>query len=95
MSPEGVWLSPRGVWLLCTLYILFQVALVFKTDEAASFAIAFWGCIFAAVIPVAIQPPITKDVSFILIITCGRCFHFSFPFDRIPVVNKLVSSSMV
>ena len=37
--------------------------MVFKTDEAASFAIAFWGCIFAAVIPVAIQPPLTKDVS--------------------------------
>ena len=36
---------------------------MFRTDEAATFAAAFYGCIFAAVIPVAIEPPATKDVS--------------------------------
>ena len=39
-----------------------RVALVFRPDEAAQFMIAFYGCIFAAVIPVAIEPPISKDV---------------------------------
>ena len=39
-----------------------RVALVFRPDEAAQFATAFYGCIFAAVIPVAIEPPVTKDV---------------------------------
>ncbi len=39
-----------------------RVALVFRPDEAAQFVIAFYGCIFAAVIPVAIEPPITKEV---------------------------------
>jgi len=39
-----------------------RVALVFRPDEAAQFVVAFYGCIFAAVIPVAIEPPITKDV---------------------------------
>ena len=40
-----------------------RVALVFRPDEAVQFATAFYGCIFAAVIPVAIEPPVTKDVS--------------------------------
>lgn len=39
-----------------------RVALVFRPDEPAQFATAFYGCIFAAVIPVAIEPPITKEV---------------------------------
>ena len=39
-----------------------RVALVFRPDEAAQFATAFYGCIFAAVIPVAIEPPVTKEV---------------------------------
>ena len=39
-----------------------RVALVFRPDEATQFVIAFYGCIFAAVIPVAIEPPITKEV---------------------------------
>lgn len=39
-----------------------RVALVFRPDEPAQFASAFYGCIFAAVIPVAIEPPITKEV---------------------------------
>jgi acyl-CoA synthetase (AMP-forming)/AMP-acid ligase II len=38
-----------------------RVALVFRPDEAAQFATAFYGCIFAAVIPVAVEPPVTKD----------------------------------
>ena len=42
-----------------------RVALVFRPDEPAQFATAFYGCIFAAVIPVAIEPPITKEVSVI------------------------------
>ena len=40
-----------------------RVALIFRPDEPAQFATAFYGCIFAAVIPVAIEPPITKEVS--------------------------------
>ena len=40
-----------------------RVALVFRPDEPAQFATAFYGCIFAAVIPVAIEPPVTRDVS--------------------------------
>ena len=39
-----------------------RVALVFRSDEAAAFAIAFYGCIFAAVVPVAIEPPVTREV---------------------------------
>ena len=39
-----------------------RVALVFRPDEAAQFATAFYGCIFAAVIPVAIEPPVTREV---------------------------------
>ena len=42
-----------------------RVALVFRPDEPAQFATAFYGCIFAAVIPVAIEPPITKEVGII------------------------------
>jgi len=38
-----------------------RVALVFRPDEAAQFTIAFYGCIFAAVIPVAIEPPVTRE----------------------------------
>ena len=45
-----------------------RVALVFRPDEAAQFATAFYGCIFAAVIPVAIEPPVTREVS-----TCVSC----------------------
>lgn len=40
-----------------------RVALVFRPDEAAQFATAFYGCIFAAVIPVSIEPPVTREVS--------------------------------
>ena len=40
-----------------------RVALVFRTDEATQFVTAFYGCLYAAVVPVAIEPPITKDVS--------------------------------
>ena len=39
-----------------------RVALVFRPDEAPSFVSAFYGCIIAAVIPVCIEPPITKEV---------------------------------
>ena len=42
-----------------------RVALVFRPDEPAQFATAFYACIFAAVIPVAIEPPITKEVGII------------------------------
>jgi acyl-CoA synthetase (AMP-forming)/AMP-acid ligase II len=38
-----------------------RVALVFRSDEAATFASTFWGCLFAAIIPVAIHPPLTRD----------------------------------
>lgn len=43
-----------------------RVALVFRPDEAAQFSTAFYGCIFAAVVPVAIEPPVTKDVSTVI-----------------------------
>ena len=39
-----------------------RVALVFRPDEAPSFVSAFYGCIIAAVVPVCIEPPITKEV---------------------------------
>ena len=39
-----------------------RVALVFRPDEAPAFVSAFYGCIIAAVIPVCIEPPITKEV---------------------------------
>ena len=39
-----------------------RVALIFRPDEPAQFATAFYACVFAAVIPVAIEPPITKEV---------------------------------
>ena len=48
---------------LVTKCLVAQVALVFRGDEGPAFAIAFFGCLFAAVIPVAIDPPMTKDVS--------------------------------
>ncbi|XP_019861409.1 PREDICTED: disco-interacting protein 2 homolog C-like [Amphimedon queenslandica] len=38
-----------------------RVALVFRNDEAATFASAFWGCLYAAIIPVAIHPPLSRD----------------------------------
>lgn len=47
-----------------------RVALVFRPDEPTQFATAFYGCIFAAVIPVAIEPPITKEVGII-----WKCSH--------------------
>ncbi len=56
-----------------------RVALVFRPDEAAQFANAFYGCIFAAVIPVAIEPPVTREVSadirYIHVRTCSICMY--------------------
>lgn len=46
-----------------------RVALVFRPDEAPSFVSAFYGCIIAAVIPVCIEPPITKEVCYMYV--CG------------------------
>ena len=42
-----------------------RVALVFRPDEAAQFVCAFYGCVFAAVIPVAIEPPLSREVSLV------------------------------
>ena len=39
-----------------------QVALIYSVNEPAAFAAAFYACIFACVIPIAIDPPITKEV---------------------------------
>ena len=39
-----------------------QVALIYSVNEPAAFATAFYGCIFACVVPIAIDPPITKEV---------------------------------
>ena len=39
-----------------------QVALIYSVNEPAAFATAFYACIFACVIPIAIDPPITKEV---------------------------------
>lgn len=39
-----------------------RVALVFRPDEAPSFVAAFYGCIIASVIPVCIEPPLSKEV---------------------------------
>ncbi|KAL5489571.1 hypothetical protein EMCRGX_G018680 [Ephydatia muelleri] len=37
------------------------VALVFRNDEANAFVTAFYGCILAGVIPVALEPPLTRE----------------------------------
>ena len=49
-----------------------RVALVFRPDEAAQFATAFYGCIFGAVIPVAIEPPVTREVRACVCLYGGR-----------------------
>ena len=46
------------------------VALVFRNDEANAFVTAFYGCILAGVIPVALEPPLTREVS--LCVWCNR-----------------------
>ena len=53
--------------MLILLVVLFQVALVYNRADPASFVSAFFGCIFAAIVPVAVEPPATKDVS------CVQC----------------------
>lgn len=52
-----------------------RVALVFRPDEAPSFVSAFYGCIIAAVIPVCIEPPITKEVCVCLWVWVLRDVH--------------------
>ena len=47
-----------------------RVALVFRPDEAPAFVSAFYGCINAAVIPVCIEPPLTKEVCFHVCCVC-------------------------
>ena len=39
------------------------MALVYSRADPASFVCAFFGCIFAAIVPVAVEPPVTRDVS--------------------------------
>ena len=36
---------------------------MYNRSDPANFACAFFGCVFAAIVPVAIEPPISKDVS--------------------------------
>ena len=36
---------------------------MYNRADPASFVCAFFGCIFAAIVPVAVEPPATKDVS--------------------------------
>lgn len=39
------------------------MALVYSRTDPASFVCAFFGCVFAAIVPVAVEPPVTRDVS--------------------------------
>ena len=49
---------------MCSLLLgVVQVALVYNRADPAGFVCAFFGCIFAAIVPVAVEPPATKDVS--------------------------------
>ena len=36
---------------------------MYNRADPAGFVCAFFGCIFAAIVPVAVEPPATKDVS--------------------------------
>jgi acyl-CoA synthetase (AMP-forming)/AMP-acid ligase II len=45
---------------------LFQVALIYHPDDIVGFATAFYGCLLAGVTPVAVEPPKTKDVMYII-----------------------------
>lgn len=38
---------------------------MYSPDDIVGFACAFYGCLFAGVVPVPIHPPIQKDVSFV------------------------------
>ena len=61
---------------------------MYNRTDPASFVCAFFGCVFAAIVPVAVEPPATKDVSCIhgntvyLLVVC----HY-----RILVELRLVS----
>ena len=37
--------------------------MVYNQADPGSFVCAFFGCVFAAIVPVAVEPPATKDVS--------------------------------
>ena len=36
---------------------------MYSQVDSASFVCAFFGCIFAAIVPVAVELPVTRDVS--------------------------------
>lgn len=36
---------------------------MYSPDDIVGFACAFYGCLFAGVVPVPIHPPVHKDVS--------------------------------
>jgi len=55
------------MYLLKYSFLLFsKVALMYSPDDIVGFACAFYGCLFAGVVPVPIHPPIQKDVSYSL-----------------------------
>ena len=39
---------------------------MYSSDDIVGFVCAFYGCLFAGVVPVPIHPPVQKDVSFCL-----------------------------
>jgi acyl-CoA synthetase (AMP-forming)/AMP-acid ligase II len=41
-----------------------RVALIYSAHDPAGLCAGFFGCIFAGVVPVAIEPPASKDVSY-------------------------------
>ena len=54
---------------------------MYSPDDIVGFACAFYGCLFAGVVPVPIHPPIQKDVSclccsiVIIIIPCSKLYE--------------------
>lgn len=70
---------------------------MYSPDDIVGFACAFYGCLFAGVVPVPIHPPIQKDVSFVecLMIDDYRLFGagayfnetFTQSFDKCPHSN--------
>ena len=56
-----------------------RVALVFRPDEAAAFVAAFYGCLFAAVVPVCIEPPLSKEVCTCVCVCVCVCVHAHMP----------------
>ncbi len=54
----------KKIPFLRLLYFGFQVALVYPNNDPISFVCAFYGCLTAGVVPVPIEVPLSKRVSY-------------------------------